>query len=163
MEKAVFPGTFDPPTNGHLDIVARASGIVEELIVLVSVNPRKATLFSPEERQTFLRELVQPFSNVRVALWEGLIVDFAHQEGVRVILRGVRALSDFAYEFELAMMNRGLKPSIETLLIPTASEFSVLRSSAIKELASLGGDVSSMVAPVVERALQQKLAPGRLA
>lgn len=158
MELAVFPGTFDPPTNGHADIIARSARIVERLVVLISVNPVKKTLFTAEERRDFLLEIVQPFSNVRVDLWDGLIVDYARIHGIAVIIRGVRALSDFAYEYELAMINRGLCPQIETLLIPTASEFSVLRSSIIKELASFGGDVSSMVNPTVERALRAKFA-----
>ncbi len=153
----MFPGTFDPPTNGHLDIIRRTMSIVDELIVVVSVNTKKSCLFSPEERLSFMNSLVQPFPNVRVELWEGLIVDFAKAHEIKVIIRGVRALSDFAYEFELAMMNRGLNPTIETLLVPTASEFFVLRSSAIKELASFGGDVSTMVSPEVEVALKNKL------
>lgn len=156
MKKAVLPGTFDPPTNGHADIIARASTIVEELVVLLSHNPSKRTLFSLEERKSFLHDLIRDLPNVTIDVWDGLIVDYARRKGIKVILRGVRALSDFAYEFELAMMNRGLDGRIETLLIPTASEFSVLRSSAIKELASFGGDVSSMVSPMVESALKAK-------
>lgn len=156
MEKAVFPGTFDPPTNGHANIISRASHTVDELVVLISYNAQKRTLFDLEERRYFLEDLVKDLPNVKIDVWDGLIVDYAKKHKIKVILRGVRALSDFAYEFELAMMNRGLDQNIETLLIPTANEFSVLRSSAIKELASFGGDVSSMVSPVVESALRAK-------
>ncbi len=158
VKKAVFPGTFDPPTNGHANIIYRASHTVDELVVLISHNSQKKTLFSLEERRSFLEEIVRDLGNVRIDVWEGLIVDYAKKHAIKVIFRGVRALSDFAYEFELAMMNRGLDNNIETLLIPTAHEFSVLRSSAIKELASFGGDVSSMVSPMVESALKTKFA-----
>jgi len=156
MEKAVFPGTFDPPTNGHADIIHRSSKIVKNLIVLISNNPQKRTLFSVEERIEFLQDIIKNLPNVSLDVWNGLIVEYARLQRISVIIRGVRALSDFSYEFELAMMNRGLDSSIETLFIPTAHEFSVLRSSAIKELASFGGDISTMVSEKVEKALFNK-------
>jgi pantetheine-phosphate adenylyltransferase len=157
MLKAVFPGSFDPPTNGHLNLIERASSIFDETDVVIASSKSKGYLFSSEERYELMSELVKRFDNVKVFLWDKLIVDFAKQAGARILLRGVRALADFGYEFELAMTNRGLASGIETIFLPTDPKFFVLRSSAIKELAGFGGDISSMVPPSVAKALKNKL------
>ncbi|MBN1836561.1 MAG: pantetheine-phosphate adenylyltransferase [Spirochaetales bacterium] len=154
--KVIYPGSFDPPTNGHLDIVKRASSIFENLEVVIADNPRKHYTFSAEERFEMITTMVADFANVQVTIWRGLIVDFAENVGARIILRGVRALSDFDYEFELSMMNRALNPKIETILMPTDQKYFVLRSSSMKEVAIFGGDISEMVPPIVERALKEK-------
>jgi pantetheine-phosphate adenylyltransferase len=156
MIKAVFPGSFDPPTYGHLNIVERARGIFEELYVVVAVNRQKTGLFSPEERLAILQELLAPYENVSVHLCDTLIVNFARSHGCRVLVRGVRSVPDFSYEFELSIMNKGLDPSIETIFMPTDPKYFVLRSSAIKELASFDGDLSAMVPPSVAAVLREK-------
>ncbi len=156
MVKAVFPGSFDPPTFGHLNVVERARGIFEELYVVVAVNRQKNYLFSPEERLDLLRELLAPYPNVSVHLCDTLIVDFARTNGCKVLVRGVRSVPDFSYEFEISILNKSLDPSIETFFMPTDPKYFVLRSSAIKELASFDGDLSGMVPPSVVRALKLK-------
>ena len=156
MKRIIYPGTFDPPTNGHWDIITRASGIFDHLDVVISVNPEKITVFDAQERRNMMESLVSGLRNVQVHVWGGLIVEFARSIGSRVILRGVRALSDFDYEFELAMMQKALDPEMETIFLPTAPENFVLRSSTIKEIARFHGSVSAMVPPVVDRALREK-------
>ena len=153
--KAVFPGSFDPPTLGHLDIIERASGIFDELVVLVAENRQKRYLFSAEERLEMLRKTVNG-GNIRCASWNSLIVDFMKQEGIRILIRGIRGIDDFSHEFELSTMNKALYPGIETFFLTTDSRFAVLRSSSIKEIASFHGDVSQMVPPFVEDALKKK-------
>ncbi len=157
MLKAVFPGTFDPPTNGHLNLIERAAGIFEKLYVVVAVNQAKHCLFSAEERRSMMVGLLQRYRNVEVKLWDRLIVDFAGEYDAKIMLRGVRALADFGYEFELAMTNKGLRPELEIMFMPTDPQYFVLRSSAIKEIAMLGGDVSTMVPPEVINALKNRL------
>jgi pantetheine-phosphate adenylyltransferase len=157
MKRVVLPGTFDPPTNGHINVIMRAALIFDQIEVVIAVNSEKKCIFTPEERLDMLKELVSEYKNVGVHLWEGLIVDFAKKIGARIILRGVRALIDFNYEFELSLMNRALNADIETILIPTDQKYFVLRSSAIKEVAALHGDISGMVPPLVENALKLKL------
>jgi pantetheine-phosphate adenylyltransferase len=159
MFKVLLPGTFDPPTNGHLNILRRASRLFDEVEVVIAANLEKAHLFSPEERLAMMKALAADMKNVTVTIWGGLIVDFAEKIGVYVILRGVRALADFDYEFELSLMNRSLNTKIETIFLPTDQKYSVLRSSAIKEVARFGGDVTGMVPPIVARALKEKHAP----
>ena len=162
MKRIIYPGTFDPPTNGHLDVVQRASGMFEHLDVVISVNPAKKTLFSPEERVEMMQAMVSGLPNVQVHAWDGLIVELAEKIGARIILRGVRALGDFDREFELALMQKHLNRRIETIFLPTAQEHFLLRSSTIKEIAQFGGDVSDMVPRVVERALRARFpAPDR--
>jgi pantetheine-phosphate adenylyltransferase len=156
MVKAVFPGSFDPPTFGHLNIIERARTIFNEVHVVVAVNSEKKYLFSEAERVAMISEMVKGWDNVFVHSWNSLIVSYAKQIGAQVLIRGVRNLSDFSYEFDLAMMNRGLNPDIETVFLSTDPEFFVLRSSAIKELAAFGGDVSSMVPEPVAKALHDK-------
>jgi pantetheine-phosphate adenylyltransferase len=159
MFRVVLPGTFDPPTNGHLDILQRASRLFEAVVVVVAVHPGKTNLFTGEERFGMMKALSAELPNVSVSLWDGLIVSFAEQHGIHMIVRGVRALSDFDYEFELAAMNRSLNPRVETILIPTDQKYSVLRSSVIKDIARFGGAVASMVPPIVAEALKRKLGP----
>lgn len=156
MVKAVFPGSFDPPTFGHLNIIERARTIFSEIHVVIAVNSEKKYLFSEKERLYLMKDLVKDWENVSVNSWNNLIVDYAHNVDARVLIRGVRNLSDFSYEFDLAMMNQGLSPDIETIFLSTDPKYFVLRSSAIKELASFGGDVSSMVPQNVAKLLQEK-------
>jgi len=155
--KVIYPGSFDPPTNGHFDIMNRAAAISEQLEVVIADNPQKKYLFSADERFEMITTMVSEFPNVQVTIWRGLIVDFAEKIGAKVILRGVRALSDFDYEFELSMMNRAINPKIETLFMPTDKKYFVLRSSGIKEVAIFGGDISDMVPPVVEKKLLDRV------
>lgn len=155
--KALFPGSFDPPTNGHINLIRRGAEIFEELHVVIAVNVSKHYTFDADERSDLMHELVRPYPNVHLHLWDGLIVDFAQAMGIKVMLRGVRALADFQYEFELSMTNKELNPGIETVFLPTDPQYFVLRSSAIKEIAKLGGDVSRMVPPVVAKALRDRI------
>jgi len=159
---AVFPGTFDPPTNGHLNLIERASHIMDKVLVVVSANAQKRCLFTPQERRDFLVTMTAHLPNVQVFVWDKLIVDFAVAHNIRTILRGVRAFTDFGYEFELSMINKGINHTIETFLMPTDPRYFVLRSSAIKELVQLECDVSSMVPQVVEQALKEKHRKGQL-
>jgi pantetheine-phosphate adenylyltransferase len=152
-----MPGSFDPPTNGHLNLIERASRIYDEIEVVIAANVQKTYTFSADERFRMMKELVEPFPNVHVHLWDRLIVEFAEKVDARIMIRGVRALADFAYEFELSMVNKGLNPKVETIFMPTDPKYFVLRSSQIKELARLDGDISHMVPDVVARALKEKL------
>ena len=156
MVRAIFPGSFDPPTNGHLNIINRASKIFEELLVVISVNPQKNYFFSAEERRDMMQNILTEYANIKIYIWDKLIVDFASRQGANLIVRGVRSLTDFAYELELAMIYKGLKSDIDTFFIPTDSKYSLQRSSAIKELASFGGDISNMVPKIVEEALKKR-------
>ena len=159
MLKALFPGSFDPPTLGHLNILERASRIYDEIEVVVAVNPHKEYTFLAEERYEMMVRLVENLPNVSVEVWDRLIVNYARRVSARIIIRGVRALADFEYEFELSMLNRGLNPSVETIFMPTDPQYFVLRSTSIKELARLGGDISTMVPEFVATALKERLAP----
>lgn len=154
--RALFPGSFDPPTNGHLNIVDRCVPIFDEIVVVVASNPQKKYTFSADERFEMVSEMMKPYKNVRVRHWSRLIVECAEEENAKVMVRGVRALDDFSYEFELSMINRGLNSRIETLLIPTDPQYFVLRSTAIKELARLEGDISTMVPSNVARRLKER-------
>ena len=156
MVKAVFPGSFDPPTFGHLNIIERARTIFSEIHVVVAVNSEKKYLLTEIERVELMKDLVKKWDNVFVHSWNHLIVQYAKQIDARVLIRGVRNLADFSYEFDLAMMNHGLSPDIETVFLSTEPQYFVLRSSAIKELASFGGDVSTMVPETVAQVLKSK-------
>ena len=156
MSIAVFPGSFDPPTNGHLNIIQRASSMFDYIDVVIAVNSEKKYLFSQEERFEMLQELVKPYKNVSVHICEGLIVNYAKTTGARILLRGIRNLIDFSYEFDLSLMNHNLNNEIETLFIPTDQKYLLLKSSSIKELARFGGNISEMVPPFIEKALRQK-------
>ena len=156
MLKAAFPGSFDPPTSGHINIIRRAANIFDELTVVVAENRQKKYLFSAEERASMIRELVKESKNVSVAVCDCLIVDFLKKMGIKLLIRGLRGLEDFSYEFEVSMMNRTLDPGIETIFMTTDPEYFVIRSSSIKELASFNGDLRGMVPPMVAKALKEK-------
>ena len=156
MAIALFPGSFDPPTYGHLNIIERARTIFDKIDVVIAVNKSKKYLFTEEERLSMIRELVSGWDNVTVHTSSRLIVDYAHENNASVLLRGVRNFSDFSYEFDLSLLNKGLASDIETVFLPTDPEFFVLRSSSIKELAAFNGDISKMVPPLVEKALKEK-------
>ena len=160
MVKAVFPGSFDPPTNGHLNVIERAAKIFEEVLVFISVNPQKKFFFTAEERYEMMKSILARYENVHLHIWDKLIVEFAANNGAKVIVRGVRSLTDFAYELELSMINKGLNPEIDTFFIPTDSKYSLQRSSAIKELASFGGNISNMVPEIVEKELKKRFGYG---
>lgn len=157
MIKAVFPGTFDPPTNGHVNLIERASGMFDELHIVVAVNSEKKGLFSPDERQKMLEELTRSHGNVKVAQWDRLIVDYVQREKANVLLRGIRALSDFGYEFELAMIYKELAPDLEVVFLPTDPKYLVVRSSIVKEIAGLNGKVDDMVPGLVLEALKRRI------
>ena len=157
MIKAVFPGSFDPPTNGHLDIIQRASKLFDDVDVLISYNPNKNYMFTEQERLEMLKDLLKDYKNVQIHVWEGLIVNYAKETGAKVLIRGIRSTNDFAYEFELAHMNQNLNPQIETMFLPSKEKWGVVKSSSIKELALFGGDISRMVPPLVADALKKKL------
>ena len=159
MIKAIFAGSFDPPTFGHLNIIERAQKLFSEIHVVIAVNNNKNYCFSGEERLEMIQKLVSRWNNVSVHLWDSLIVDYAKKIKADVLIRGVRNDNDFLYEFDLAMMNKSLNPQIETLFLVPEPKFFVLRSSSIKELAAFGGDVSTMVPPIVETMLKKKFPP----
>jgi len=156
MFKAVFPGSFDPPTLGHMNIIERASKIFEQVSVVVAENRQKKYLFSAQERLEMMSKMVLPWENVICCVWDSLIVEFLKRENTRILIRGIRGMDDFSYEFELSMMNKALYPPIETFFMTTDPQYIVLRSSTIKELASFHGDVSLMVPPLVAEALKKK-------
>jgi pantetheine-phosphate adenylyltransferase len=156
MNIAVFPGSFDPPTYGHLNIIERVSAIFERVDVVVAVNPNKSYLFSAEERFSLMKTLAEPYKNVNVILFDSLIVNYAQRIGAKVLIRGIRNANDFAYEFDLAMMNHSLNSTIETLFIPSVQQYAIVKSSSIKELAQFGGDISAMVPPLIAEALYKK-------
>ena len=151
MRRAIYPGSFDPPTLGHLDIIERASGLFDELIVAIGVNSDKAPFLPVEDRSRLLEECAKPLKNVRVAVFKGLLVNFADAESCSVIVRGLRAVSDFEYEFRVAMANRKLAPHVETLFLITRDEYSFLSSSVVREVARLGGDATPFVPGPVAR------------
>jgi pantetheine-phosphate adenylyltransferase len=156
MLKAAFPGSFDPPTLGHLNIIQRAAAIFGGLVVVVAENRQKKYFFSAEERVSMIRELTRDRENISVEVCDSLIVDFLQKRDIKLLFRGVRGVNDFSYEFELSMMNKALDPRIETIFMTTDPEYFVLRSSAIKELASFRGNISGMVPPLVAEALKAR-------
>ena len=156
MRKAIYPGTFDPVTFGHLDVIKRGSKIFDELIVAIGHNPLKKPLFTIEERTNMVSKYAKEIPNVKVDCFEGMLVDYVKEMQINVILRGIRTVSDFEYEFQRALTNRVLKNDIETVFIMTSQEYSFLNSSLIKEAVSLGGDVSMFVPSEVGKLLQQK-------
>jgi pantetheine-phosphate adenylyltransferase len=156
MLKVVYPGTFDPFTRGHEDLVRRASRLFESVIVGVADSARKGPLFTAAERIAMAREVLADYPNVQVTGFSGLLMDFVHSLGATVIVRGLRAVSDFEYEFQMAGMNRNLYPEVETLFLTPAEQYLFMSSSIVREIASLGGDVSSFVSPVVAARLAAK-------
>lgn len=157
MKTAIFAGTFDPPTYGHMNIIERAKNIFEELHVVVALNKGKNCMFTSDERLNMLQQLTKQWSNVQVSIWDKLIVDYAKKCDAKILVRGVRNISDFSYEFDLALMNRGLAVDIETVFIPTDPKYFILSSSSIKELALFGGDISTMVPPLVLEQVSKRL------
>jgi pantetheine-phosphate adenylyltransferase len=158
--RAVVPGSFDPVTSGHLDVIKRAAAMFDEVVVAVAPNSGKLPLFSVEERVEMLREVCAELGNVTVDCFEGLLVSYLEKKSASVIVKGLRAVSDFEFEFEMALMNRRLAPSIETVFLMTGAEYSYLRSSVVKEVASLGGSITGLVPASIESRLQVKLREG---
>ncbi len=157
--KAIYPGTFDPLTNGHLDLIMRGAKIVDELVVAVLRNSEKGEpLFTVPERAEMIREATHSFGNVTVATFDGLLVDFAREQKAKAVLRGIRAISDYEYEFQMAMMNRKLNPDIETLFMMPAEKYTYVSSRLIKGVFRLGGDVEALVPPLVMERLKAKVA-----
>jgi pantetheine-phosphate adenylyltransferase len=156
IRKAVCPGSFDPVTYGHLDIIGRAAQLYDEVVVAVLINKTKSSLFTVQERLDLLTEVTSKYPNVRVDAFHGLLVDYCRANGIAVILKGIRAVSDFDYELKMAQMNRGLA-GIDTLFMPTNPEYSFLASSLVKEIATYGGDMSSMVPDVVHARMLERI------
>ncbi|HEV2577162.1 MAG TPA: pantetheine-phosphate adenylyltransferase [Acidobacteriaceae bacterium] len=158
---AIYPGTFDPPTNGHLDVIARGAKIVDHLVVAILRNASKGQpLFTVNEREEMLREATASFKNVTVETFDGLLVDFARAKEAKAVIRGIRAVSDYEYEFQMAMMNRKLDPQLETLFMMPAEKYTYVSSRLIKGVYQLGGDISSLVPPVVVERLKKKKVTG---
>ena len=156
--KAIYPGTFDPITNGHIDLVERASRMFDQLLVAIAASPTKKPLFSLEERLDMTRQTLAHIDDLTVIGFEGLLIDCAAKYNAQVVLRGLRAVSDFEYEFQLAAMNQRLDPEIDTVFLTPAENYTFLSASLVKEIASLGGDVSQFLDPKVNAALKAKLA-----
>lgn len=155
--KAVVPGSFDPVTSGHIDVIERAARVFGEVIVALAPNPTKEPLFTVEERIKMLREVTGHVPNVRIDAFDGLLVDYVRSQGAQVIVKGLRAVSDFEFEFQMALMNRKLTPDVETVFMMTGAEYSYLSSSIVREIAALGGSVKGLVPKTVERYLMKKL------
>ena len=157
---ALYPGTFDPPTNGHVDLIERGSKLFDHLTVAILVNPVKNPLFTVEERVEMLEEATGPLGNVSVATFEGLMVEFARKVGASAVLRGIRAISDYEHEFQTALMNRRLAPDVETVFLQPAGRYSFVSSRMVKEVFSFGGDISGLVPPNVVNKLRARIKNG---
>ena len=157
MKIGVYPGSFDPVTNGHLDIIERASKIFDKLIVAVLVNPNKTPVFDIDERVELLKETTEHLPNVEVKAFKGLLIDFMKQENAKVIVKGLRAVSDFEYEFQMALLNKKLEPSIETIFMMTNSKYSYLSSSMVKEVTRFGGCIEDLVPEKIAKKVMKKL------
>lgn len=153
MKIGVYPGSFDPVTNGHLDIIERAAKLFDKLIVAVLINSNKTPLFTVEKRLEFLKESCKGFENVEIESFEGLLIEFMKKKNANVIVKGLRAVSDFEYEFQMALMNSKLNPEIETVFMMTSNKYSYLSSSLIKEVAKFGGCVKGLIPEIVEKEL----------
>jgi len=153
---AVYPGTFDPVTNGHADLVRRAMHVFDKVVVGIAASPQKEPLFNIEERVSLAKTVFSEYENVEVCGFNGLLVDFAREYGAVAVLRGLRAVSDFEFEFQLASMNRHLDPTLESIFLTPAEQFSFISSSVVREVALLGGEISKFVHPQVEQALKDK-------
>jgi pantetheine-phosphate adenylyltransferase len=155
--KAIYPGSFDPPTNGHFDLIERGSKIFDELVVAILRNPAKDPLFSVADRRKMLEEMTSAFDNVSVDTFDGLTVDYALRVDARAILRGIRAISDYEYELQMALMNRKLQPGLETVFMMPAARYSYLSSRLVREVAQLGGSIECLVPEVVMQKLREKM------
>jgi pantetheine-phosphate adenylyltransferase len=153
---AVYPGSFDPITNGHLDLIQRCAPLVDKLVVAVLRNEHKSPLFSLQDRVLMLREVVKPYAHVEVDAFDGLLVDYARQKQARLLLRGIRAISDYEYELQMALMNRRLAPEIETMFMMAGEAYSFISSKLVKEVIGLGGNIRGLVPPSVEEKLKQR-------
>ena len=163
MRRAIYPGSFDPVTNGHLDIIERGCKLFDEIIISILVNPEKQPFFSVEERREMLSEVVQDISRgrctVRIDSFTGLLVNYAVAQQANVIVRGIRAISDYEYELQMALMNRRLEPGIETVFMMPAEVYSYVSSRLVKEVFQLGGTINGLVPPLIERRMKEKLNP----
>jgi pantetheine-phosphate adenylyltransferase len=157
MSKAIYPGTFDPITNGHFDLIVRATRIFDEIVVAIAANPDKNPLFSVPERITMVRQVCDGLENVEVIGFDGLLIHLVEEQGAHVVLRGLRAVSDFEFEFQLASANRRLSPDIETVFLTPSENHTFTAASLVKEIATFGGDVSSFLDPRINRILADKL------
>ena len=157
MVRAIYPGSFDPVTNGHLDIIDRASKVFDYLLVSVLENPRKDALFSMEERVYMLESIIKPYNNVKVDFYQGLLVDYAQKNEIAIIIKGLRAISDFEFEFQMALTNRKLNCDVETMFMMTNNKYSFISSSIVKEVASYGGDIKGLVPPQVYDMIVDKI------
>lgn len=153
---AIYPGTFDPPTKGHLDIMERASCLFDQVIVGIGVNSTKVPMLSVDQRLQVLTEIAKPFANVTVECFDGLLVEFARQKGAKSIVRGLRAVADFDYEFQIAMVNRKLNPEVDSVFLMTRWEYSYLSSSVVRDVVRNGGDVKDLVPPAVMEVLNNR-------
>ena len=158
MRRAIYPGSFDPITNGHLDVIQRAAKLFDEVVVAVAFNDQKRSLFDVAERVAMIRETTEGVPNVSVSRFDGLLVDFARSQGATAVVRGLRAVSDFEFEFQMALMNRKLEPEIETIFMMPAEKYTYLSSRIVKEIGRLGGNVDSFVPVFVAAALRSKFA-----
>ena len=156
MKEAVYPGTFDPITNGHLDVIRRALLLFDKVIIGIACTRDKPLLFGIEERIRLVKEATKDLNRVEVDSFDGLLTDYLRRRGSKIIIRGLRAVSDFDYEFQMALMNRKLSPNVETVFLTPSEEYSFLSSSLVKEIASRGGNIKEFVPPIVERALRAK-------
>ena len=157
---ALYPGTFDPPTNGHIDLIQRGAKLFDHLTVAILNNPVKDPLFTVEERVEMLKESTSTLSNVSVATFDGLMVEFARRQGASAVLRGIRAISDYEYEFQMALMNRRLAPEIETVFLQPAGRYSFVSSRMVKDVFSFGGDLTGLVPPNVLKRLRSRMGKG---
>ena len=157
MLRAIYPGSFDPVTYGHLDVIKRSCKIVDELIVGVLNNNAKMPLFSAEERVKMLEEVTKDLKNVKIVLFQGLLIDFARQQGADLVIRGLRAITDFEYELQMSQTNHKLEPSVETMFLTTSIEYSYLSSTTVREIAAFGGDLTQFVPEAVALELEKKM------
>ena len=155
---AIFPGSFDPPTRGHEDLIRRALGLADKVVVAIAVNPAKQPLFSLDERLALLRAVVGPESRIEITSFQGLLVDYARKAGATVVVRGLRAAGDFEYEMQMTLMNRHLHPGLETIFLAPAADLTFVSSTLVREVAQYGGDLGELVHPAVTSALRKRFA-----
>jgi len=160
LKVAVYPGSFDPITNGHLDVIQRAAALFDQVIIGCAHNPEKSPMFTPEQRLELVRAATKHLPKVTVDVFQGLLVEYCRKKGATVVVRGLRAVSDFEFEFQMALMNRKLESKVETIFLMPKDEYTFISSRLVKEIATLGGDVSKFVPTAVQEALKRKLAGG---